>query len=53
MAFQALLVSKDDAAIAVLTPVLAEFGLGVQGCNYPEALCLLGEQQFDAVIVDF
>src|SRR5580704_1834866 len=53
MTFQALLVSKDDAAIAVLTPVLSGFGVGVQACGYPEAMVRLGEAKFDAVIVDF
>jgi CheY-like chemotaxis protein len=53
MTFQALLVSKDDAAVAVLTPVLSGFGVGVQACGYPEAMVRLGEAKFDAVIVDF
>ena len=37
----------------MLTPVLAGFGLGVQCCGYPDALCRLTEQKFDAVIVDY
>ncbi len=53
MTFQALLVSKDDEATAVLTPVLSGFGVGAQSCGYPEAMVRLGEQKFDAVIVDF
>ncbi len=53
MTFQALLVSKDEAAAAVLTPVLSGFGLGVQACGYPDAMVRLSEQKFDAVIVDF
>lgn len=53
MTFQALLVSKDEEATAVLTPVLSGFGVGVQCCGYPEAMVRLGEQKFDAVIVDF
>ena len=53
MTFQSLLVSKDDQASDVLTPVLAGFGLGVQCCGYPDALCRLTEQKFDAVIVDY
>src|SRR5580704_15220039 len=53
MTFQALLVSKDEQATAVLTSVLAGFGLGVQCCGYPDALCRLTEQKFDAVIVDY
>jgi CheY-like chemotaxis protein len=53
MTFQALLVSKDDEATAVLTPVLSGFGLGVQCCGYPDALVRLTEQKFDAVMVDY
>src|SRR6202051_4775464 len=53
MTFQSLLVSKDAQASDVLTPVLAGFGLGVQCCGYPDALCRLTEQKFDAVIVDY
>jgi CheY-like chemotaxis protein len=53
MTFRALLVSKDDEAAAVLTPVLSGFGLGVQGCGYTEAIRELTEQKFDAVLVDF
>jgi len=53
MTFQSLLVCKDEQATAVLTPVLAGFGLGVQCCGYPDALCRLTEQKFDAVIVDY
>jgi DNA-binding response OmpR family regulator len=53
MSFQALLVSKDDTTSSVLNPVLAGFELGVQSCGYPDALCRLTEQKFDAVIVDF
>ncbi len=53
MTFQSLLVCKDDQASDVLTPVLAGFGLGVQCCGYPDALCRLTEQKFDAVIVDY
>ncbi len=53
MMFQALLVSKDDQAAAVLHPVLAGFGVGVESCGYPDALCRLTEQKFDAVLVDF
>ena len=37
----------------MLTSVLAGFGLGVQCCGYPDALCRLTEQKFDAVIVDY
>jgi len=53
MTFQALLVCKDEEAIAVLTPVLSGFGVGVQSCGYPEAMVRLSEQRFDSVIVDF
>jgi CheY-like chemotaxis protein len=53
MTFQALLVSKDDEAEAVLTPVLSGFGLEIQSCGYPEALCRINEQKFDALIVDY
>jgi CheY-like chemotaxis protein len=53
MTFQALLVSKDEEAAAVLTPVLSGFGVGVDACGYPEALVRLTEQKFDAVIVDY
>ncbi|MBZ5598106.1 MAG: PilZ domain-containing protein [Acidobacteriia bacterium] len=53
MTFQALLVSKDDDAAAVLTPVLSGSGVGVQSCGYPDALVRLTEQKFDAVIVDY
>ncbi len=53
MTFQALLVSKDEQATAVLTPVLSGFGLSVQCCGYPDALCRLTEQKFEAVIVDY
>ena len=53
MTFQSLLVCKDEQAVSVLTSVLAGFGLGVQCCGYPDALCRLTEQKFDAVIVDY
>ena len=53
MTFQSLLVCKDEQATDVLTSVLAGFGLGVQVCGYPDALCRLTEQKFDAVIVDY
>jgi len=53
MNLQSLLVSKDEQAVAVLTPVLAGFGLGVQSCGYPDGICRLGEQKFDTVIVDY
>ncbi len=53
MTFQALLASKDDEAAAVLTPVLSGFGITALCCSYPDAICKLTEQKFDAVIVDF
>jgi len=53
MTFQALLVSKDDEAAAVLTPLLSRCGVAVACCGYPEALCRLTEEKFDSVIVDF
>src|SRR5438046_6663820 len=53
MNLQSLLVSKDEQAVAVLTPVLAGFGLAVQSCGYPDGICRLGEQKFDTVIVDY
>ena len=53
MTFHALLVSKDEDAASVLTPLLARCGVDVACCGYPEALCRLGEEKFDSVIVDF
>jgi len=53
MTFQALLVSPDSEVAAVLTPVLARFGLGVKCCGYAEAVCELSQAKFDAVLVDF
>src|SRR6202043_2786173 len=53
MTLQALLVSKDDETSALLGSVLCEFGLGVQCCNYLDAICRVTEQKFDAVIVDY
>ena len=53
MTFQSLLVCKDEQTTDVLTSVLAGFGLGVQCCGYPDALCRLTEQKFEAVIVDY
>jgi CheY-like chemotaxis protein/c-di-GMP-binding flagellar brake protein YcgR len=53
MTFKALLVTKDDEAVSVLTPVLSGFGVGTDSCGYPEALVRLTEEKFDAVIVDF
>lgn len=53
MTFHALLVSKDDDAASVLRTVLADFGIAAVCCGYPEAICQLTEQRFDAVVVDF
>jgi len=53
MTFHALLVSNDEAATEVLTPLLNRCGVDVALCGYPEASCRLTEEQFDAVIVDF
>src|SRR5580692_3610073 len=53
MTFHALLVSKDEEAAAVLTPLLTRCGVAVACCGYPEALCRLTEEKFDSVIVDF
>lgn len=53
MNFQALLVSKDGQAASILTPVLSIFGVGMVSCEDAEAVSLLREQKFDAVIVDF
>jgi CheY-like chemotaxis protein len=53
MSFRALLVSKDDQAADTLSPVLSNFGLTVHRCLYPDALCLVSEQKFHAVLVDF
>jgi CheY-like chemotaxis protein len=53
MMFNALLVSKDEDAAAVLTPLLSRCGVSVACCGYPEALCRLAEEKFDSVIVDF
>ena len=53
MSFRALLVSKDNQAAEVLSPVLSNFGLAVQCCGYSDAVCLVTEQKFQAVLVDF
>jgi CheY-like chemotaxis protein len=53
MSFRALLVTKDDQAVEALTPVLSNFGLAVQTCAYPDALCRVTEQRFHALLVDF
>ena len=54
MNLQALLVSKDDDAAEVLGRLLAEFNVAVERSSDPEiAVSRLGEEKFDAVIVDF
>lgn len=53
MTFQALLVSTDEEAGAILAPVLSGFGLGVTSCTYADAPASLEEKKFDAVIVDY
>jgi CheY-like chemotaxis protein len=53
MKFQALLVSTDAPAAAVLTPILGGFGLGVECCPYAVASQRLSQQKFDALLVDF
>lgn len=53
MTYRALLVTKDDQAAAVLAPVLQDSGLRVQCCGYSDAVCLVTEQRFQAVLVDF
>jgi CheY-like chemotaxis protein len=53
MSFRALLVSKDEDAADVLTPVLSGFGVTTVCCGYPEGVCRVAEEKFDAVIVDF
>jgi CheY-like chemotaxis protein len=53
MSFRALLVTKDNQAAETLTPVLASFGLSTECCGYSEAVCLITEQKFQAVLVDY
>jgi CheY-like chemotaxis protein len=53
MAFRALLVTKDDRTADVLAPVLSNFALAVERCGYSDAVCLVTEQKFQAVLVDF
>jgi CheY-like chemotaxis protein len=53
MPFHSLLVSKDEKAAATLGPVLAGFDMTARSCGYSEALSLLMEQKYDAVIIDF
>jgi len=54
MTLQALLVSKDDDAADVLSRVLAGSGIAAERFSDPEvAHSRLGEQRFDALVVDF
>ena len=53
MSFRALLVTKDDQAAETLTPVLSNFGLSTECCGYSDAVCLVSEQKFQAVLVDY
>src|SRR5258708_454285 len=53
MSFRALLVTKDDQAGEVLSPVLSNFGLSTDRCGYSDAVCLVAEQKFQAVLVDY
>ena len=53
MAFQALLVSRDERAAAVLIPALHGFGVGVQICENSDGPQRVKEEKFDAIIVDF
>jgi CheY-like chemotaxis protein len=53
MSFRALLVTKDDQAAETLTSVLSNFGLSAQCCGYSNAVCLVTEQKFQAVLVDY
>ncbi|MGH9498919.1 MAG: PilZ domain-containing protein [Terriglobales bacterium] len=53
MMFEALLVSKDEESAATLTGVLSGLGVETVSCGYPDGICQLTEQHFDAVIVDF
>jgi len=53
MSFRALLVTKDDQAEQIVAPVLADLGLAVECCGYSDAVCLVSEQKFQAVLVDY
>ena len=54
MMLQALLVSKDDDAAEILSRVLAGYSVAVERSSDPEvAISRLGDEKFDAVIVDF
>jgi CheY-like chemotaxis protein len=53
MTFRALLVSENDEALAVLTPALSGFGVGLLACGPAEGVRRLTDEKFDALIVDF
>jgi hypothetical protein len=52
MNFKALLVTEDDDAIATVSAVLADFGMGIHCCGY-FAASRLSNQSFNLVIADF
>jgi len=54
MTLQALLVSRDDQAADTLARAMAGFGVALERSSDPEvAAARMGEQSFDAVVVDF
>jgi DNA-binding NarL/FixJ family response regulator len=53
MNFPALLISDDDAAAAVLTPVLSALGGYVVRCGHAEGANRLPGEKFAVVVVDF
>jgi len=54
MTLQALLVSTDDSAAAVLGRVLPTFGIAMDRSSDPETtIARIQQQKFDALIVDF
>lgn len=53
MSFRALLVTKDNQAANALAPVLLDCGLAASNCGYSDGLCLVTEQKFQLVLVDF
>ena len=53
MVLQALLISEDDDADAVLSQVLSGFGVALQRSDYPNGVFCLPDQKPDALIVDF
>lgn len=53
MSFRALLVTKDNQATEALVPALSNFALAANTCGYSDGLCLVTEQKFQIVLVDF